>query len=284
MDDILLRIQREEINQHYIYKLIAKRAKTIREKRILIKLSNQELVHYNFWKSLTKQEIKPNKFKILKYSLITKLFGLTFGIRSLENEEKSIIKDYGHLVKKYPTSKKIIYDSEKHEEELISLIKEERLNYLSSMVLGINDALVELTGALAGFTFALKNPKLIAIIGLITGIAASLSMAASEYLSIKSDPSLKKAKTAAVYTGVAYIFTVLVLILPYLIFNNIYLSLTNMIINAIIIIFFFTYYLSVAKNLSFKKKFLEMAIISLSIALISFFIGFIINYFFSIPI
>ena len=35
------------------------------------------------------------------------------------------------------------------------MINDERLQYISSMVLGINDALVELTGAPAGFTFAL---------------------------------------------------------------------------------------------------------------------------------
>lgn len=62
-----------------------------------------------------------------------------------------------------------------------------RLSYMSSVVLGLNDALVEFTGALAGFTLALNEPRLVALTGSITGVAAALSMAASEYLSTKSD-------------------------------------------------------------------------------------------------
>ena len=59
------------------------------------------------------------------------------------------------------------------------------------MVLGLNDALVEFTGALAGYTFALQNTLLVAMTGLITGVAASLSMATSEYLSTKSEENAK---------------------------------------------------------------------------------------------
>src|SRR3989304_527579 len=66
-----------------------------------------------------------------------------------------------------------------HEEKLIDMLDEERLQYAGSVVLGLNDALVELTGALAGLTLALQNVKLIALSGLIPGIAASMSMAES---------------------------------------------------------------------------------------------------------
>jgi VIT1/CCC1 family predicted Fe2+/Mn2+ transporter len=41
----------------------------------------------------------------------------------------------------------------------------------------------------------------------------------------------------------------------------------------IFIIFFFNLYISVAKNLNFKKRFLQMAIISLGVAALSFVIG-----------
>ena len=63
----------------------------------------------------------------------------------------------------------------------------EPYRYTGSIVLGLNDALVELTGALAGLTLALQDTKLIALTGSITGIAAALSMGASEYLSTKSE-------------------------------------------------------------------------------------------------
>mgnify|MGYP001036219971 CR=1 FL=1 len=152
------------------------------------------------------------------------------------------------------------------------------------MVLGLNDALVELTGTLAGLTLVLQNTRLIAMAGLITGVAASLSMAASEYLSTKSEEDAKNPFKASVYTGFAYVLTVLFLIFPYLLLTNFYFCLGFTILNAIIVIFIFTFYISVAKDLSFTNRFLEMALISLGIAALTFGIGFLIRIFLNVEI
>ena len=56
-----------------------------------------------------------------------------------------------------PSAKEIVEDEDKHEQELIDLIDEERLRYVGSIVLGLNDALVELTGALAGLHLLFKT-------------------------------------------------------------------------------------------------------------------------------
>ncbi len=122
------------------------------------------------------------------------------------------------------------------------------MRYAGSVVLGLNDALVELTGALAGLTLALQNVKLIALSGLITGIAASLSMAASEYLSTRSEKTDKHPVRAAVYTGIAYIITVTLLVLPYLIIQNYIIDLVITLAVAVLIIAGFNYYISVAKD------------------------------------
>ena len=63
------------------------------------------------------------------------------------------------------------------------------------------------------------------------------------------------------------------MILPYLLISNVYISLVITIGVVIFIIFIFNYYISVAKDLSFKKRFLEMVSISLGVAIISFGIG-----------
>lgn len=152
------------------------------------------------------------------------------------------------------------------------MMNEERLEYMGSVVLGLNDALVELTGALAGFTFALQNSRIIGVLGLITGIAASLSMGASEYLSSKHEQQ-KKAGKAAGYTAIAYIVTVMFLIFPFLFLNDPFLSLILTVLIAIGIIAVFNYYVAVAKDFSFKKRFIEMAGISLGVAGASFLIG-----------
>jgi len=177
-----------------------------------------------------------------------------------------------------------VEDEEEHERQLTSLIDEERLRYVSSMVLGLNDALVEFTGALAGYTFALQNTRLVAMTGLITGAAASLSMATSEYLSIKSEGNTKNPIRAAAYCGITYILTVLFLISPYLLLTNIYACLSLTIIAAVIAISLFTFYISVAKEIPFKKRFLEMTMISLGIAGITFIIGFFIRIFLNVEV
>jgi VIT1/CCC1 family predicted Fe2+/Mn2+ transporter len=221
---------------------------------------------------------------VWKYFLISRIFGITFGIKLMERGEKQAQRTYEKISKFLPDAESVVKDEDDDEKQLVNLIDEERLRYVGSMVLGLNDALVELTGALAGLTLVLQNTRLIAVAGLITGVAASLSMAASEYLSIKSEDRSKNPFKASVYTGSVYIITVLFLIFPYLIFTNFYFCLGFTILNAIIVIFIFTFYVSVAKDLSFTNRFLEMALISLGIAALTFGIGFLIRIFLNVGV
>ena len=146
---------------------------------------------------------------------------------------------------------------------------------MGSVVLGLNDALVEFTGALAGFTLALSDSKLIALTGSITGIAAALSMASSEYLSTKSEGGDgKRPVKASIYTGIAYIFTVIALVAPFIFISNVLVALGVMLVSALLIIALFNYYYSVARSESFRKRFTEMAVLSFSVAALSFLIGY----------
>lgn len=278
--DKLLVAQKNEITEHYIYSNLAKIEKNPKNKKILESISKDELGHYNIFKKYTKQEIKPSSFKIFKTLLASKILGITFAIKQMENGEKKAQISYERIKE----AKNLIKDENHHEKELIKLIDEERLNYVSSVVLGLNDALVELTSTLAGLTLAMQNTRLIAITGLITGIAASLSMGASEYLSAKAEKGTKDPLKALVYTGSAYILAVIMLISPYFLIKNIYVALTVMFTTAIIIIMAFTYYNSVARDQPFVRKFFEMAIISLSIAGFTFLIGYIIRIVFNIQV
>lgn len=275
----LIGVQRCEITEYFIYKKLSDMIKDPDNKNVLKRISDEELSHYRTWEKHTNESVKPSKFRIWKYALISKLFGLTFGIKLMEKGEEEAQINYNEFSSFALDAKKIIEDESDHERELIKLIDEERLQYVGSMILGLNDALVELTGALAGFTLALQNTRLIAMAGLITGIAASLSMASSEYLSTKTEENVKNPIKASLYTGVAYVFTVFFLILPYLIFGNFYIALGNTVINAILIVLIFTYYISIAKDMNFKRRFAEMVIISLGVSILTFVIGFIVRVF-----
>lgn len=280
----ILKAQRNEISEHIIYRQLALKSKIKAQREVLEKISQEELSHYDFFKSISQEETSPDNFKIFIYVFISSVLGLNFGLRLMENGEGLAQDTYERIKAVSPRIEQVIQDERIHESQLIDLIDEERLKYVSSMVLGLNDALVELTGALVGFSLALQNTRLVAIVGLITGIAASLSMAASEYLSTKQEETEKNPLKACIYTGIAYVATVILLILPYLLLKNIFLCLSLVIIAALSVIFVFTFYISVAKNLNFKKRFLEMAGISLGVAVINFIIGLVIRNIFGIDV
>jgi len=271
----MLTFQRNEITEYHIYKRLANATKSPENQEILNKIAADELRHYHGWKHYTGQEVKPDSLKIAKFYWISRLFGLTFGIQLMEQGEESAQENYGALREKIIEIESFIEDEHDHEEALIQLIDEEHLRYVGSIVLGLNDALVELTGALAGLTLALQNTKLIALSGAITGIAAALSMAASEYLSTRTEETGKDPIKAAIYTGIAYIMTVFILITPYLIIPNYFIDLALALTSAVVIIALFNYYISVVRNEPFKRRFLEMAGVSLGVAAFSFMIGFI---------
>lgn len=274
----VVQFQRAEITEYHIYKRLAKRIKSPENAAILDRIAEDELRHYNGWKQYTGEDIAPRWAAVWFYTALSLLFGFTFGVKLMERGEEGAQKNYEAVAKEVPEAAKYQQEENRHEHELIDMLDEERLQYAGSVVLGLNDALVELTGALAGLTLALQRGDLIALSGLITGIAASLSMAASEYLSTRSEQTGKHPVRAAVYTGIAYIVTVSLLVLPYLISPaTYYLDLAIALLTAVLIIAVFNYYISVAKGESFRARFAEMAGLSLGVAAFSFGIGYLIR-------
>ena len=283
--EIILKLQQNEITEQAIYMNLSKRVKKQTDKEILARIGREEGMHSRIWSKYTNKDLKPQRLRVFIYSLLSIIFGYTFVIKLMEKGEKVSKDTYTLLSKEVPEASKIYLDEQKHEEALIGMLDEDRLQYVGSMVLGLNDALVELTGTLAGLSFALQNNRLVALSGLITGISATLSMASSEYLSARSEGDAN-AKKSALYTGIMYIFAVILLVLPYLVLpNHQYIpALIAMLLIVVVIILVFTYYISVAKDLPFKKRFAEMATISLSVAGLSFVVGILVKHFLGIDI
>ncbi len=279
----MIREQQDEINAHHLYRKVAGITKDRHNRETLEHISRDELKHFLRLKGLTNKEVKPQRFIIFLNYLFVRIFGLTFGIKMLERAESKAISCYGEDDEALQYLDEIVEDEERHEQELIDMLDEERLKYVGSVVLGLNDALVELTGALAGYTIAFQDTKLIGLTGLITGISASFSMAASEYLSTKHEGG-EDAGKSSLYTGIAYVFTVVFLVLPFALFSNPFVCLGVTLLMAIAIIFAFNFYISVARGFEFKKRFFEMAGISLGIAGLSFLIGILIKHFIGVDI
>ncbi|MDP2964906.1 MAG: VIT1/CCC1 transporter family protein [Pelolinea sp.] len=266
-------LQQEEINGYHTYSRLAEMVKDANNSKILLRIAGEEKKHYTLWKSYTQVDIPPKKSHIRFFFWVSRLFGLTFGIRLMELGEEKVQEIYRNLSNTIPEARQVLADEDKHETELLEMLDEEALRYAGSVVLGLNDALVELTGALAGLTFAFQNTRLIALAGLITGISAAFSMSASEYLSQKSEGGEQDPLRSAIYTGIAYIITVALLVIPFLVLKNYLFSLGWTILNAILVIALFNYYISVARGYNFKRRFLEMAAISMGVALLSFILG-----------
>jgi VIT1/CCC1 family predicted Fe2+/Mn2+ transporter len=269
----LLGYQKNEITEYVIYTKLSRVSKSMENRRVLERIAGEELRHYGVWKTYTGQDVKPDRWQIWKYVFISSVFGLTFGIRLMERGENDAHTRYGELGDRVAEAEQIAKDESDHEHALIELIDEDWMHYVGSIVLGLNDALVELTGALAGLSFALQNTRLIAMTGAITGFAAALSMAASEYLSIKAEGGKRSPRKAALYTGLAYVLTVIILILPFLLLQSYSISLLLTLLLGCVIIALFNFYLSVARALPFRTRFLEMAGLSLGVAAVSFVVG-----------
>ena len=184
---VIKKMQQNELTESVIYQEIAKFAKGDENKKTLLRLASEEKAHYEIWKGYTGIEMKPQKGKVFKYKMIARIFGFTFAVKLMENGEENAQSEYELLAQEVEESVSIRQQEEEHEAALLNMLDEEILQYVGSMVLGLNDALVELTGSLAGFTLAMQNTRLIALSGLILGISATFSMASSEFLSAKSE-------------------------------------------------------------------------------------------------
>ncbi len=271
------KLQKREITEQNIILKIKSSVKGERDRKILEEMANEEGKHYNIWKSYTKVDVKPNYFAINWFVFLSHLLGYTFVIKFLENMTDDFLKDektFKKLIELIPEASTILTDELNHKVEFIELIDEERLKFVGSIILGLNDALIGISGTLVGFTFAYQNTHFTAMTTLISGMAAVFSMTSSEYLSSRAEGK-PHAVRSGLSTGLAYFSTLVLLILPYcLLPKHMYIeALIIMLAMVFVIILAFNYYISVAKDLPFRRRFLEMAIITSSVMILSFLIG-----------
>jgi VIT1/CCC1 family predicted Fe2+/Mn2+ transporter len=270
---MVCRMHNSEATDACLYAALAKHTKSARNRDLLEKMAHDERRHCDIWGTYVEGQPKVRKYKVWLFTLLAKVFGLVFVINLMESDEDAAVQAYAQMGRSLPVALEMLQDESRHEEHLLSMLKEERLSYISSMVLGLNDALVELTGALAGFTLALNDNTMIGLAGFITGVAATLSMGASEYLAKKADPDEAHPLKAAAYTGAAYLVTVTLLLAPYALTAHPLKALGLCLLNAVLIIAAFTFFVAVVRKQSFWRGFREMVCISFSVACISFLIG-----------
>jgi VIT1/CCC1 family predicted Fe2+/Mn2+ transporter len=280
----LRQAQRAEITESRIYHRLAQSATSDHNREVLQRIGDDEKRHHDILARHTGVRGRPRRLVVWMYVMLARVFGVTFALRLMERGERNAqigYSEFAHL----DGVDVIAAEEEQHEQRLIGLLDDQRLAYAGSVVLGLNDALVELTGALAGLSLALAETRIVAAAGLVTGIAASMSMAASEYLASRHGrESGENALTAAIYTGGAYIVAVGLLVLPFLLLDRILAALVCTLGVAVTIIAAFNWYLAIARNHRFWPRFAEMALISLGVAAVSFGIGWVVRHLFALDV
>lgn len=144
------------------------------------------------------------------------------------------------------------------------------VKYVDAVILGFNDALVELTGALAGFTVSLPDNRMIFLAGLTTGVAATLSMASAEYLAKKSKHSAATSRKAACATALAYLGTTALLLAPFRALPTPAGALALSVGVAVVLILLFSRVVSRIRGGDFRREFLETLAISTGVAFLCF--------------
>ena len=267
-----------EATEAEVYRRLAKMQKDPVNRSILEGIALEEERHEAVIAKMTGEEVKADKGKVTRQIVLARLLGFTFSIKMMESNEHHAASEYREL-----GLHDIAEEEELHVQSMISMLDEERLRYSGSIVLGLSDALVELTGALAGLTFALQDLNLVALAGLVTGIAAAFSMGASEYLSSRAEKKSESAVKAAFFTWISYLLTVLMLLAPFLVFQadspefhglgpHVQALMFTFAIG-LLIVALFNFFLSVVEEASFKSRFLEMTGILGVVSLISYGIG-----------
>lgn len=150
--------------------------------------------------------------------------------------------------------------------------QEYKLKYTGAMVLGMHDAIVSLTGTIVGLTSALNDNRLIILGSIIATMAASLSMAASNYLAHKTIDN-PKALITGLYTGLAYVVTSALLILPFALCSNRLGAMALTFLTAAAIIFGFNFFTGHIHHRPWVRRFWEMLLICTTVSVVAYLIG-----------
>jgi VIT1/CCC1 family predicted Fe2+/Mn2+ transporter len=270
-----------EYRDYVVYKELARVETRPGFKKILEELVEHERGDFEFWKEFSSQkEFHVGRWNLMLYVMMRKVLGLTFTARFLEGREKEAVAAYDSYLKTVSDPhireriEKIIEHERYHEHTLIENIGETRVKFVSSVVLGLNDGLIELTGAMTGFAFALQSTLVVALAGAITGISASMSMAASAYQQARHENTQEKSPgLAAFFTGTSYLVVVLILIAPFLLIPNTFTALGLMFFFVLAIVVAVSFYSSVLLERRFIIQCAEMLAFSVGVAIVAFILG-----------
>jgi VIT1/CCC1 family predicted Fe2+/Mn2+ transporter len=241
-------------------------------------LAAMEKRHLDFWQRFVPDYRPKLKARLIRRALyLRRVFGTTFAIRYLERHESDSIKRYkaaAHLVP--PEDKaafdEVLADEEHHEVEFASRIESSSVRYISFVVLGLADALVEITGIHAGSLGIYNKTEIAGLAGIIAGGAASLAMASAAYAQAKQGFK-GSAGASAAYTGISYFITAIILATPYFLTGSQLEAISVSLTLAVVIVTFASYYSSIISTKPFMRDYLELLLILFGVTVALYIFG-----------
>ena len=275
----------DEYNDYTVYKRLAeyRTERNPKLSEVLNKLADTEHRHYEFWKKFVPEfQPKVNGGRVTLILLLRIIFGVTFGVRYLEHHEANVIEFYKSVAALIPPMdrtpfQEMLGDEEEHEKQFSEQVESSAVRYISFVVLGLADALVEITGIHAGSLGIYNSTEIAGLAGVIAGAAASLAMASAAFAQAKQGFT-GSAKLSAIYTGVSYFVTAVVLASPYFLTRSMLTALSASLILAIVIVAFTTFYSSIISNKSFKRDFAEILSILFGTTAVLYVLGYVIRF------
>jgi VIT1/CCC1 family predicted Fe2+/Mn2+ transporter len=228
-------------------------------------LSKTEYQHYEFWRKFSPSpaETKVSEVKVREVMLIEALLGATFAIKFLQRHEKSTHERYRSVAQFVPEQdrqafERILRDEEEHDRRLAEQVPSTVLRYMSFIVLGLADAIVEISGIHAGSLGIYSSTKLTGLAGVVAGAAASMSMASAAFAQAKQGFE-GSAKISAMATGLSYFASAIFLAMPYFLTSNPVYAMGASLTVAFAVLTFASYYNSVISGANFRRDLAELA-------------------------
>ncbi len=249
---------------------------------ILKELSTTEHGHFEFWrKYVPQEEPKLDRLKLYWVLFLRRFLGLTFATRYLDRHESNVVKEYQELEYLIPEADKrtfhdMITDEREHEKAFALKVESSAVRYISFVVLGLADALVEISGIHAGSLGFYDRTEIAGLAGVIAGGAASLAMASAAFAQAKQGFK-GSARLSATYTGVSYFITAVVLATPYFLTSNMVFALSSSLTLAVIILAVTTWYSIVISEKPFLKDFVEILAILFAASIILYAFGYLVR-------
>ena len=250
--------------------------------QVLKHLSATERGHYEFWKKyVPNDEPRLAKLKLYWILFLRRFLGLTFATRYLDRHEENVVKEYKGLAGLIPDSDRaafnaMVADEMEHEKAFAMKVESSAIRYISFVVLGLADALVEISGIHAGWLGLFEKTEIAGLAGVIAGGAASLAMASAAFAQAKQGFQ-GSARLSAIYTGVSYFVTAIILATPYFLTSNMILALATSLTLAVIILAVTTWYSVVIQEKHFLRDFVEILGILFATTILVFGLGAIVS-------